>query len=222
MMHALVFGANGTLGCKIVEVMRSTGLQVVTASRNSPSTDIQSENIEEQLKRLGFKFDSCVWAQGMNRSDTLSESEDFGKVFEANVGFIISTLSMLLKNDMLSNHARLVIVSSVWQEASKSQKFSYTVSKSALKGLVNSFIADYSPQGLSMNAVLPGVVDTPMTRANLSQSQISTIEKETPMGELVSSEEVAKVVNWLASQESSGINGQFIRIDNGWSQIRAI
>jgi NAD(P)-dependent dehydrogenase (short-subunit alcohol dehydrogenase family) len=73
-----------------------------------------------------------------------------------------------------------------------------------------------------MNAVLPGVVDTPMTRANLSQAQITNIEKETPMKTLVTSEDVARAVNWLASPESSGINGQFIRVDNGWSQIRAI
>jgi 3-oxoacyl-[acyl-carrier protein] reductase len=221
-MHALVFGANGTLGGAIVDLMKSTGIQVVTASRNSSSTDIQIEKGDMQLKNLGYKFDSCIWAQGVNTSDTLVDSEDFQKVFDANVGFIIATLKTLLKNDLLSMNARLVVVSSIWQEASKSKKFSYTVSKSALKGLVNSFIADYSSQGLSMNAVLPGVVDTPMTRANLDHTQISNIEKETPTKTLVTSEEVAKAVNWLASSQSSGINGQFIRVDNGWSQIRAI
>jgi NAD(P)-dependent dehydrogenase (short-subunit alcohol dehydrogenase family) len=42
------------------------------------------------------------------------------------------------------------------------------------------------------------------------------------MKALVTSEDVARAVNWLASPGSSGINGQFIRVDNGWSQIRAI
>ena len=73
-----------------------------------------------------------------------------------------------------------------------------------------------------MNAVLPGVVDTPMTRSNLSSEQIKKIEHETPAGKLVSAANVAKTVSWLASPESIGVNGQFIRIDNGWSQIRAI
>jgi 3-oxoacyl-[acyl-carrier protein] reductase len=221
-MRALVFGANGTLGAAIVDQMKSAGTEVVTASRNSSSTDIQLEKSDGQIKNLGYKFDACVWAQGMNTSDTLADSEDFQLIFDANVGFIIKTLKILLKNDLLSANARLVVVSSIWQEASKPNKFSYTVSKSALKGLVNSFIADYSSQGLSMNAVLPGVVDTPMTRANLDQTQISNIEKQTPTKSLVTSEEVAKAVNWLASPQSSGINGQFIRVDNGWSQIRAI
>jgi len=221
-MNALVFGANGTLGGAIVDLMKATGSKVITASRDSSKTDVQMKNIVEQLKKIDRKFDSCVWAQGMNTSDTLTNSEDFQKVFDANVGFIIETLKILLSNNLLSKNARLVVVSSIWQEASKTNKFSYTVSKSALKGLVNSFVADYSPLGLSMNAVLPGVVDTPMTRANLSQAQITNIEKETPMKTLVTSEDVARAVNWLASPESSGINGQFIRVDNGWSQIRAI
>ena len=221
-MNALVFGANGTLGGAIVDLMKATGSQVVTVSRDSSKTDIQMKNFVEQLKKFDNKFDSCVWAQGMNTSDNLADSKDFQMVFDANVGFIVETLKILLKNDLLSKNARLVVVSSIWQEASRTNKFSYTVSKSALKGLVNSFIADYSPYGLSMNAVLPGVVDTPMTRANLSQVQITNIEKETPIKTLVTSEDVARAVNWLASPESSGINGQFIRVDNGWSQIRAI
>ena len=221
-MNALVFGANGTLGGAIVDLMKSTGSQVITVSRDSSKTDVQMENFVEQLKKFDSKFDACVWAQGMNTSDTLADSEDFQKVFDANVGFIIETLKILLNNNLLSKNARLVVVSSIWQEASKTNKFSYTVSKSALTGLVNSFVADYSPHGLSMNAVLPGVVDTPMTRANLSQAQITNIEKETPMKTLVTSEDVARAVNWLASPGSSGINGQFIRVDNGWSQIRAI
>jgi NAD(P)-dependent dehydrogenase (short-subunit alcohol dehydrogenase family) len=110
----------------------------------------------------------------------------------------------------------------VWQSLSRTNKFSYSVSKSAVEGLVNSFIADYSAKGYAMNAVLPGVVDTPMTRANLSETQIKKIENETPSQHLVSASNVAKVVSWLSSPESAGVNGQFIRVDNGWSQIRAI
>ena len=82
-MNALVFGANGTLGGAIVDLMKATGSQVVTASRDSSKTDVQMKNIVEQLKKIDRKFDSCIWAQGMNTSDTLTNSEDFQKVFDA-------------------------------------------------------------------------------------------------------------------------------------------
>jgi len=221
-MQVLVFGANGTLGGEIVKYMRFAGDQVLTVSRNSEITDIQTDSGMDQFFSEGLKFDSCVWAQGKNINDSIADAVNFNEVFEANIGYIISSLKFLLNNQLLNENARLVIISSIWQEISKTNKFSYTVSKSALKGLVNSFVADYSTLGYSMNALLPGVVDTPMTRANLTNSQIRGIEKETPTRKLVSPEDVAKATHWLASPNSAGINGQFIRVDNGWSRVRAI
>jgi hypothetical protein len=221
-MQVLVFGANGTLGGEIVKYMRFAGDQVLTVSRNSEITDIQTDSGMNQFFSEGLKFDSCVWAQGKNINDSITDAENFNEVFDANIGYIISSLKFLLNNQLLNENARLVIISSIWQEISKTNKFSYTVSKSALKGLVNSFVADYSTLGYSMNALLPGVVDTPMTRANLTNNQITGIEEETPTRKLVSPEDVARATHWLASPNSAGINGQFIRVDNGWSRVRAI
>jgi NAD(P)-dependent dehydrogenase (short-subunit alcohol dehydrogenase family) len=96
------------------------------------------------------------------------------------------------------------------------------VSKASLEGLVNSVLADFSENGLRINAVLPGVIDSPMTRANLSDKQIGTIENQTPSGKLVTAKELARVIAWLLSEDSLGINGQFICVDNGWSNVRSI
>ena len=221
-MKAIVFGANGYLGKSIVDDLLLKGFDVATASRDSKDTDFQTKNGFSQIIDSGLKFDACIWAQGQNANDTLESATSFEAIIDANLTFTINSLRALLENNLLSDNARMVVISSVWQSLSRTNKFSYSVSKSAVEGLVNSFIADYSPRGYSMNAVLPGVVDTPMTRSNLSSEQIKKIEHETPAGKLVSAANVAKTVSWLASPESIGVNGQFIRIDNGWSQIRAI
>ena len=55
-MNALVFGANGTLGGAIVNLMKATGSQVVTASRDSSKTDVQMKNFVEQLKKYDSKY----------------------------------------------------------------------------------------------------------------------------------------------------------------------
>jgi NAD(P)-dependent dehydrogenase (short-subunit alcohol dehydrogenase family) len=128
----------------------------------------------------------------------------------------------LLSSRLLNPASSLVLVSSVWQDLSRKNKFSYSVSKASLEGLVNSVLADFSENGLRINAVLPGVIDTPMTRANLTDQQIETIENQTPSGKLVSANQLAKVIAWLLSEESLGINGQFINVDNGWSNVRSI
>ena len=221
-MKAIVFGANGYLGTSVVDELTKNGFDVTTTSRSSSETEFQTKNGFNDIISSGKKFNACIWAQGQNAQDTLSSAKNFEAVFEANVLYTIKSLTALIENGLLAPQARLVLLSSVWQSLSRTNKFSYSVSKSAVEGLVNSFIADYSAQGYSMNAVLPGVVDAPMTRANLSEDQVKKIENETPSQHLVSASNVAKVVSWLSSPESAGVNGQFIRVDNGWSHIRAI
>ena len=221
-MRVLVFGASGALGSAICREFKEVGHEVVTASRTVGAGDLTvSETGDFELSDI-TNFDACVWAQGSNSNDTVASAKDFNLMMQANVGFIVNSLSKLINRKLLSNKCRIVIVSSVWQEFSRENKFSYTVSKAALEGLVNSVVADYSKEGISINAVLPGVVDTPMTRKNLDAEQVANITNQTPTRNLVSPTNVAKAVSWLASEHSEGVNGQFITIDNGWSKIRAI
>ena len=56
----------------------------------------------------------------------------------------------------------------------------------------------------------------------LNTFQIETIENQTPSGKLVSANQLARVIAWLLSEDSRGINGQFIGVDNGWSNVRSI
>ena len=127
-----------------------------------------------------------------------------------------------MNSNLLQQDARLTVISSVWQNLGRKNKFSYMVSKSAVEGLVNSFLADYSQVGYSINAVLPGVIDSPMTRQVLSQAQLKKIIDQTPNKKLVTARQVSQLVTWLTSKNAAGINGQFILIDNGWSSVRVI
>lgn len=221
-MKILVFGASGTLGVAIRTELENKGHHVTSASNSSLNSDVQLINGFDGIAALGLKFDGCVWAQGVNVNDTLLTSEKFEETLEANLFFVIKSMKYLLNTDLLNQTSSLVLVSSVWQNLSRKSKFSYSVSKASLEGLLNSVLADFSENGLRINAVLPGVIDTPMTRANLNDEQIKTIENQTPSGKLVSSNELAKVITWLLSKESLGVNGQFINVDNGWSNVRTI
>ena len=73
-----------------------------------------------------------------------------------------------------------------------------------------------------VNAVLPGALDTPMTRANLSAAQINALQVSTPLGSLASLEDVANLVGFLCSENNTGITGQFIAADRGFSHARII
>lgn len=226
MNRVAVFGSSGALGTAISNDFENLGFDSVRLSSGPSSANVVStldKNWVEVVTQPG-KLDAAVWAQGFNQSDSINEFsiETFNKHVDANVSYILDTLHKLVSANAFSSSARLVILSSIWQESSRANKLSYMISKSALKGLVTSLCLDLGYKGISVNAVLPGVTDSPMTHRNLSSDQIAHVIEETPLNLLPKIEEVSKTVTWLASPDSSGINGQFITVDNGWTRYRNV
>jgi 3-oxoacyl-[acyl-carrier protein] reductase len=224
-MSVLVFGASGALGSKILEHLSDSGNEVLgfTTNKNAQGLTFLDETgnwLREAVETKGSK--SIVFAQGVNLNDSILDLGDIRKVLDINLLFVIEKLENLLKAGAIGQGSSVVILSSIWQEISRQNKLSYTVSKSAIRGLVNSLVADLSPLGIRVNAVLPGVIDTPMTRKALSAEAINRIERETPFGKLVSEDEIASVVSWLLSRESQGVLGQFIQVDNGWTNVKLL
>jgi NAD(P)-dependent dehydrogenase (short-subunit alcohol dehydrogenase family) len=87
---------------------------------------------------------------------------------------------------------------------------------------VPAIAADIADQRFALNGVLPGVIDTPMTRAQLSAEQLARVESESLGGALASPRDVANAVAWLVDPRAAGINGQWIAVDNGWSAVRSV
>lgn len=222
-MRILVFGGTGTIGGACVDLARKLGHTVIVASRTPEGPEILSvANDFSLLWQETSPFDAVIWAQGLNAADQAHDAAQFEEVMDANVGFIIRSFGALYKSGLISPPARLVLISSIWQNLARENKFSYTVSKSAVLGLVNAFTADYAKLGIITNAVLPGVVESPMTSKNLTHEQIDNVTRQTPTKSLISTSEVAKTILWLASTDSSGVVGQCIVVDHGWSRFREI
>lgn len=224
--NVCLFGASGSLGKSVHNELLNSNINVIPISSSDNSPGFVSTKDPKWIKKLNEikKIDGAIWAQGINQNDSVLDfnSEIFTQHLDANLSYIVNTLDELLTNKLLNTGSRLVILSSVWQEYSRKNKLSYTVSKSALRGLVSSLTLDLGSLGISVNAVLPGVIDTPMTRAALSESQISNVIAETPLQSLARDEDVARLTRWLISDDSIGVNGQFITIDNGWSRFRNV
>lgn len=220
-VHVVVFGASGFLGGEIILDLKKRGLTVSGLSR--ADTDVNGGEWAKRLNELG-PIDGIVWAQGANSKGSVLDSDpnSLAELFEANVAFISRTLKKLFDEGSVAKPCRAVVLSSIWQEVSRQEKFDYTVTKSALAGLVNSITIDLAPQNFAINMILPGVVDSPMTRANLSMNSIEDFARNTPGGKLVDSSEIASTVAFLLSSESSGISGQSIIVDRGWSKVRYV
>lgn len=224
-LSVAVFGATGSIGQAICEWHRAKDCEVVGISRKgSPITWEGGENVEAFSALEGQQFNAVIWAQGANCSDDIFSFnlKTHEQMYAANVTYILLSLQALLKQNLLAPSARLCIVSSIWQDIAKQNKLSYCVTKSALKGLVQSLLIDLGAAGHIVNAVLPGPLDTPMTRANLSAEQLHRLEETTPLHSLATLEDVCNLVGFLCSKENVGITGQFIAADRGFSYARII
>ncbi|WDU62274.1 SDR family oxidoreductase [Pseudomonas poae] len=179
----------------------------------------------EPLPAVLAQLDAVVWAQGDNCTDNITDLdyERHMRMYEANVGHVLVSLNALLGADALVNGgARLCVISSIWQNIARQNKLSYCVTKAALQGLVRSVSLDLADKGHVINAVLPGALDTPMTRANLSAEQIGRLEAATPGSQLAGVADVAAVVEFCCSPGHRSITGQFLTVDKGFSHARIV
>ena len=211
----LVFGASGSIGTACIEKLQLSG-DITGGSR-----DI--EELERQIDSIS-RFDGVIWAQGINAADSAEtfQTDTFEKVMDANVTFILRSLKVLLDGGKIQPNSQLVVVSSVWSQLSRPNKMSYGISKAAVGGLVRSLAVDLGPLGIQINTVLPGPIDTPMTIANLKPEELGRVISESPLKRLVNLNEVASVVCELATGKLSGVTGQEIIIDSGWSVSKLV
>ena len=227
--NCLILGATGSIGSALVDGLHLQGFTVWRVAR-SLTTDIDEYllNLNDFLQDIDGvcgllpEFCSVVFAQGANLADDIANfnKEAHKTIYDANVLVILDTVSLLISRDLIVDPASICIVSSIWQDMSRNNKLSYSISKSALKGVVLSLVADLSKRGVRVNAVLPGPIDNPMTRSNLTRSQIARFVSESPSGELSKLSSVVNTVIWLVSPLSDGITGNFIRVDSGASLVK--
>jgi len=229
-----VFGASGAIGQAICKWHRAKNYRVIGIGRSSAPPDAVfeenwiswdgGESTDAFSILEGQGFNAVVWAQGANASDDIYsfDLKTHEKMYAANITYVLLGLQALLRRNLLIPPARLCIISSIWQNIARQNKLSYCVTKSALQGLVQSLSVDLGVTGCMVNAVLPGPLDTPMTRENLSAEQLELLKQTTPLHTLPALDDVCNLVGFLCSRENTGITGQFIAADRGFSNARFV
>ena len=157
----------------------------------------------------------------MNFNDTIDtfNYDNFNKIIEGNVSFILNTLHYLLDKNKIVDGAKMVIISSIWEEFTRENKLSYSISKSALSGLVKNIAYDLSKRNILINNVLPGVIDNEMSRKTLNIDQIEYIKNYMNFNRLIDLDDVYRTVKFLVT-ENTGITGQSIKVDLGFTNLR--
>lgn len=224
MPNLLIFGSTGTLGGAILDKYRAEKWDVTCAVRKVVNDcDIQLPLTSDVLGSR--KFDAVVFAQGANVNGSAMQTgtKELNELFEANVTVIAESVSTLMGANAINEGGRVVILSSLWEQFTRQEKFAYSVTKAAVGGLVRSLAVDLGRQKkILVNGILPGIVNSPMVARTLSPEQISNVVSQTPIGELATPVDVANSVYMFGSSLNTGISGQSIFVDRGFSVARTI
>jgi NAD(P)-dependent dehydrogenase (short-subunit alcohol dehydrogenase family) len=224
MKKIIIFGASGSIGNFFYnKFSEDTGNIVYGTTSNNQNNQnfifVSNENLDsiENIENI----DIVIWAQGYNFNDNINSfnEDEYLKIMNVNVLFILKTMNFLLNRNKINENAKMVIISSIWEELTRDNKLSYTISKSALSGLVKNVAFDLSSKNILINNVLPGVVDNPMSRNTLTSEQFSYIQKYTGFNRLIQLDDLYNTVRFLTN-ENTGITGESIKVDLGFTNIK--
>ena len=224
MPNLFIVGSTGTLGGAILEKYRAEKWDATCAVRKVVNDcDIQLPFSADLLG--GKKFDAVVFAQGANVNGSAMQTgtNELNELFAANITVIAESISTLMGADASKEGGRVVILSSIWEQFTRQEKFAYSVTKAAVGGMVRSLAVDLGRQKkILVNGILPGIVNSPMVARTLSPEQIANVLSQTPIGELATPLDVANSVYMFGSDLNTGISGQSIFVDRGFSVARTI
>jgi NAD(P)-dependent dehydrogenase (short-subunit alcohol dehydrogenase family) len=229
MPKLLIFGGTGVLGAAIAAKYETNGYQITYGVRkvSNPANQFQLPLTDGPVPDLlkGELFDTVIFAQGANNNDSVinHSPDDLNRLFEANVSFISTTSQALMLHNLIKQKAKIVILSSFWEQITRGEKMSYTVTKAAVGGLVRSMAVDLgNAKGILVNGLLPGVVDSPMARGLLKPEQIENVQWQTPGHKMIIPTDVANAAYLLGCEDNTAISGQSVFVDYGFTVSRSL
>ena len=171
--------------------------------------------VEEVIKEFG-KIDVLVNNAGITR-DTLimrMKKEDFESVIDTNLVGTFNVTKNVISHMLKARLGRIINISSVVGVSGNAGQTNYAASKAGIIGFTKSLAKEVASRNILVNAVAPGFIETGMTDV-LKDEIKQDIEKNIPLKRIGTPEDVANVVKFLASEDSSYITGQVIHVDGG-------
>ena len=169
------------------------------------------------------RLDVLINAAGIIvRADAVETSDaDWRRVLDVNVSgvFFLSKAAARVMRDQRAG--AIINFGSIWGDVGAAGVAAYCASKGAVHQLTRAMALDHAKDGIRINAVCPGEVDTPMLasarKEPVTEKLMHEIAATVPVGRLARPEEVARVVMFLASEEASYMTGSLVTVDGGFT-----
>jgi acetoacetyl-CoA reductase len=214
-VKALVTGAARGIGAAIAERLRADGLEVTTLDV-LPGCDLTLDLANDPLPELG-EVEVCISNAAI--TDTVAPAhkmtaEQWARDVDVNLTGAFRVVQACLPGMRERRRGRVVVISSGAARDGLPGQVAYAASKAGLLGMVKTLAAENARRGITVNAVLPGMVATEKVRA-MPPEVLERVEKSLPAGRMAEPAEVAALVSFLASADAAYVTGQEIGIDGG-------
>lgn len=184
-----------------------------------------SDSIKEGIKEIvkeKHSIDILVNAAGVvspNRLFTMTKMEDIRKVIEVNFFSAIELTQLVLRPMMRQRSGNIINIASVSAWGEDTSQLEYAASKAALVIATKKLAGELGSIGIRVNAVAPGLTQTKIL-SELNEDAVNLIKKGLGLHRLGMPEEIAEVCLFLASEKSSYITGETIKVDGGGIFLR--
>ena len=230
MKNAVVTGGGSGIGAAIANRLRSDGYHVATLDLTPSDEDFaftadvtDRAAIDEALNTIRTQLGPVtilVNAAGLDGFKRFLDI-DFDlwqRVVNVNLHGVFHCIQAVLPDMIEAGWGRIVNISSSSTHSGTPYMSHYVSAKSAVNGLTKSLALEYGPAGITVNAVPPGFIDTPMLRKAESRGFLGDIDKtieQTPVRRIGKPEDIAAACSFLISEEAGYITGQILGVNGG-------
>jgi 2-hydroxycyclohexanecarboxyl-CoA dehydrogenase len=230
MKTAVVTGGGSGIGRAVADRLRADGYHVATIDLN-PSDDefAQTADVSDQAQveaalaairaQLG-PVTVLVNAAGLDGFKRFTDItfDEWQKVVDVNLNGVFHCIQAVLPDMVDAGWGRIVNISSSSTHSGTPYMSHYVAAKSAVNGLTKSLALEYGPAGITVNAVPPGFIDTPMLRNAAARGRIRDVQATidaTPVRRMGKPEDIAAACAFLISDEAGYITGQILGVNGG-------
>lgn len=164
---------------------------------------------------------ACAGKPLVGRIDAQSAAEREQSI-DLNLNAVITAAAAAIGPMRRAGGGSIVVVSSIWSHTTPKDRAVYTAAKTAHTGLCRALAIDHAADGIRVNAVAPGFVETEILRATLKargdlEGELEAIRRRHPLGRTVRPDDIADAVSFLVSDRARAITGQTLTVDGGVS-----
>jgi len=237
---ALVTGATGGIGAAIAKVLHRAGATIAVSGTRAAVLEHLKTELGDRVHVLPCNLSEAADVEklvpaaeaAMGSLDILvnnagitkdglamrMKDEDWQQVLDVNLTASFRLARAAMRGMMKKRWGRIVNITSVVGVTGNPGQANYVASKAGVIGLTKSLAQELASRNVTVNAVAPGFIATPMTDV-LNEKQKEAILGRVPAGKLGSPEDIAAAVLYLASQEAGYVTGQTLHVNGGLAMI---